>query len=176
MTAPTRRAALGALVSFPALALPTGAVALPAALAAQAAAPSAAASAKQEAEGLVEIGRRMPDLLDEFWKASAVLKDARARFDETAPLPPKPRKRAKDEAKRLFKQPLVKIVRDLSGNAPLEVRASHAYESLYDAWSRDGAGGITRKEFIRSRSLPVEALFGRQRLRPRRCPDALPEG
>jgi hypothetical protein len=94
---PSRRAALGALASIPALALPTVAMATPAALAAQ---PPAAPAPTQEVAGLIEIGRRMPDLLGEFWGARSALNDAQARFNEIAPLPPKPRKRANDEAQR----------------------------------------------------------------------------
>ena len=37
-------------------------------------APSAASTTKEEAEGLIEIGRRMPDLLKEFWNARSALK------------------------------------------------------------------------------------------------------
>jgi hypothetical protein len=87
----------------------------------------------------------MPDLLEEFWKASAALKDARGRFDESAPLPPKPRKRAKDQAKRMFKRPLIKIVRGAPAPSSTDVNPSHAYESLWDAMLR-GESELTRTE------------------------------
>ena len=80
----TRRGILGALAGVPALALPAAAIAgAPAALAALSAqtvvspAPSAASATKEEAEGLIEIGRRMPDLLKEFWTAVPLSKAAR---------------------------------------------------------------------------------------------------
>ena len=128
----TRRAALGVLASVPALALPAGAIAPPAAIAAQVITEPSAVSApsKQEVEALIEIGRRMPDLLKEFWDASAALKDAQSRFNETAPLPPKPRKRTKEaQSKRMLDRPLIKIVRGAPSSKPLEVSPSHAYES-----------------------------------------------
>jgi len=144
--ATTRRAALGALAGAPALALTVTAMASPAALAAQFAQPSAASTPTQEAEGLIEIGRRMPDLLDEFWQASDELRAAQVRFNEIAPLPPKARKRARIANERMFKRPLLKIVRDAySKPAPLEISASHAYEGLWDAALR-GENELSRKE------------------------------
>jgi hypothetical protein len=143
---PSRRAALGALASIPALALPAAAMAAPAALAAQP--PAAAPAPTREAEGLIEIGRRMPDLLGELWNASSALSDARAQFDESAPLPPKPRKRANDEAQRLFKQPMFKIVHGTPAPLvalPREVSASRAYEALRDAILRNESK-FARKE------------------------------
>jgi len=147
MTAPTRRAALGALASVPALALSAGAMASPAAIAAQVAELSAVPAPKQEAEALIEIGRRMPDLLDAFWKASAALNNARAQFNDNAPLPPKIRKRTKDEPKRMFNRPLIKIVRGAPAaySRPMEVSPSQAYEALRDAIVR-GESELTRKE------------------------------
>lgn len=138
--------ALGALASVSALALPV-AIASSAAIAAKVIAEPSALSVipLQEAEALLEIGRRMPELLKEFWDASAALKDAQARFDESAPLPPKPRKRAKDQAKRMFERPLIKIVRGAPAPSSTEVNPSHAYESLWDAMLR-GENELTRKE------------------------------
>jgi hypothetical protein len=146
MTTTTRRAALGALASVSALALPV-AIASSAAIAAKVIAEPSALSVipLQEAEALLEIGRRMPELLKEFWDASAALKDAQARFDESAPLPPKPRKRAKDQAKRMFERPLIKIVRGAPAPSSTEVNPSHAYESLWDAMLR-GENELMRKE------------------------------
>jgi len=140
---PSRRAALGAILAagtaaataLPAsalgAALPAAAMATPATLAAIA--PPTASATQQEAEGLMEIGRRMPELLDEFWKARTALKEAQARFDDSAPLPPKPRKRANDEARPLVKQPVFKIVRGTPSplvRLPWEVSASRAYEEM----------------------------------------------
>jgi hypothetical protein len=108
----------------------------------------AASAPTQEAEGLIEIGRRMPELLNEFWNAHSALKDARARFDESAPLPPTWRKRAND-AKRLFSRPMFKIVRGTPATfvaAPVEVSASHAYETLLNAFLRPEKEELTRKE------------------------------
>jgi hypothetical protein len=155
----TRRGALGAVLAAgaaAATALPASTLgaALPAAalvvstptMATPAAQPPAASAPTQEAEGLMEIGRRMPELLDEFWKARTALKDARARFDESAPLLPKRRKRPND-AKRLFKEPMFKIVRGTpapQGDLPWEVSASHTYETLWDACLR-GRGEVTRE-------------------------------
>jgi hypothetical protein len=152
----SRRAAIGAILAagtvaataLPALgaALPSIDMAAPAALAAEA--PTASAPTN-EAEGLMEIGRRLPDLLNEFWDANAALKDARARFDESAPLPPKWRKRAND-ANRLLGRPMFKIVRGTPATfvaAPWEVSASHAYEALWDALLRGETNQFTRKEF-----------------------------
>jgi hypothetical protein len=142
----TRRAALGALAGVPALALSAVAIASPAALAAQFAQPSAASTPTQEAEGLIEIGRRMAGLLEEFWQASDELRAAQVRFNEIAPLPPKPRKRARLANERMFKRPLLKIVRDAySKPVPLEISASHAYEGLWDAALR-GENELSRKE------------------------------
>ncbi len=162
-----RRAILGALAGVPALALPAAAMAgAPAALAALSAqtvvspAPSAASATKEEAEGLIEIGRRMPDLLSEFWNARSALSDVRARFDEIAPLPPKPqRKRANDEAKRLFKQPVFKIVRGTPSplvSLPREVSASHAYEAMRDAILRN------ESEFGRKEIYQISDRFHRK--------------
>jgi hypothetical protein len=95
----------------------------------------------------MEIGRRMPELLNEFWNANSALKDARARFDESAPLPPKWRKRAND-AKRLLGRPMFKIVSGPPAPfvaAPVEVSTSHAYETLLSAFLRLEEGEVTRK-------------------------------
>ena len=78
----------------------------------------------------------MPDLLKEFWDASAALKDAQSRFNESAPLPPTPRQRTKGQAKRMFERPLIKIVRGAPTPSSTEVSPSHAYESLWDAFCR----------------------------------------
>ena len=112
-------------------------------------APSAIPARKQEAEGLLDIGRRMPRLIKEFWQASADLKAARTQFDKIAPLPPKPRKRAKDQTKRTFDRPFIKIVRGTPAplsKAPMEASASHAYESLWDAVARGDDREFTRRE------------------------------
>lgn len=123
-------------------------------------APSATSATKEEAEGLIEIGRRMPDLLSEFWNARSALSDVRARFDEIAPLPPKPqRKRANDEAKRLFKQPVFKIVRGTPSplvSLPREVSASHAYEAMRDAILRN------ESEFGRKEIYQISDRFHRK--------------
>jgi len=133
----TRRGILGALAGVPALALPAAAIACAPATLAASPAPSAASTTKEEAEGLIEVGRRMPDLLKEFWTASADLKAATTRFNETAPLPPKPRKRAKEAKARLFKRPLLKIVRaELAPRVPgegLEVTPAQAYEGIFSS-------------------------------------------
>ena len=144
--APSRRAALGAIIAAGAAAatalpasalgaaLPAAAMATPATLATIA--PPTASAPTQEVEGLMEIGRRMPELLGEFWKARTALKDARARFDESAPLPPKPRKREND-AKRLLGRPVFKIVRGTTAPfvaLPMEVSASCAYEEMRDSF------------------------------------------
>jgi hypothetical protein len=116
----------------------------------------------QEAEGLIEIGRRMPDLLGEFWSARSALNDAQARFNEIAPLPPKPRKRANDEAQRMFKQPVFKIVRGAPSPLvalPREVSASSAYEQLRDAIYRN------ESKFARKEIYQISYRFQRKFMR-----------
>ena len=140
-----RRGFLGGALAIGA----TAAAGAPAALAAlppETAAASAPIATKLEAEGLIEIGRRIAGLLEEFWQAADELRAAQVRFNEIAPLPPKPRKRARIANERMFKRPLLKIVRDAySKPAPLEISASHAYEGLWDAALRDD-NELSRKE------------------------------
>jgi hypothetical protein len=131
----------------------TAAAGAPAALAAlppETAAASAPIATKLEAEGLIEIGRRIAGLLEEFWQAADELRAAQVRFNEIAPLPPKPRKRARIANERMFKTPFVKIVRGqpapYSSTSPMETSAAHAHEVLWDAAVSDDGSELTRKE------------------------------
>jgi hypothetical protein len=140
-----RRALLRGMLTTGAAVGAAVAAGAPAALAALPSPPVTIAG-KKEAQALVEIGRRLPSLLKEYLDVSDALKNARARFDETAPLPPRPRKRAQDQTKRMFERPLVKIVgAPAPSRKPREVSPSHAYESLWDAMLR-GENELARKE------------------------------
>ena len=61
-----------------------------------------------EAKDLIEVGQRLTQLLGDRQQALAEKRSAGDRFNATAPLPPKPRKR---KTARIFKQPMFRIER-----------------------------------------------------------------
>jgi hypothetical protein len=103
----------------------------------------------EENRDLIDLARRASELFRERDRAVADLRATRNKFKETAPLPPRPRK--KPDGLNL---PLFKIVRNpgpLVSGKPIEISVDRAY----DMWLQAAGDGrscepeLTRKEILR---------------------------
>jgi len=127
-SAPDRRSFLRSLVT-------AGAGVAASAPLALTALPATAASPEEEDRELVTLGHRAAKLLEERYQGGVDLRSATAKFIETAPLPPRPRK--KPEGRILF----FKIVRNpapLGSTGQIECSVDSVYDQLFEQTTVQG--------------------------------------